>query len=73
MLKREGMVHSVLGRGSYVSSAHPGLPPAARTEPSWWTLDDLRDTTKTVYPVGLADLVSRFLYDGPPLTPTQLG
>ncbi|MGW0771776.1 winged helix-turn-helix domain-containing protein [Streptomyces sp. NPDC002676] len=34
VLKREGMVYSVLGRGSYVCSTHPGLPPAAPTEPS---------------------------------------
>lgn len=34
VLKREGLVYSVLGRGSYVSSTHPGLPPAPRTEPS---------------------------------------
>ncbi|MGD1220483.1 GntR family transcriptional regulator [Streptomyces krungchingensis] len=34
VLKREGMVYSVLGRGSYVSSAHPGLPPTDRTPPS---------------------------------------
>ncbi|MEU0213926.1 winged helix-turn-helix domain-containing protein [Streptomyces sp. NPDC006265] len=34
VLKREGLVYSVLGRGSYVSGTHPGLPPAAGTAPS---------------------------------------
>ncbi|MFF8535802.1 GntR family transcriptional regulator [Streptomyces sp. NPDC015532] len=34
VLKQEGIVYSVLGRGSYVSSTHPGLPLAARTESS---------------------------------------
>lgn len=34
VLKQEGIVYSVLGRGSYVSTTHPGLPPAPRTESS---------------------------------------
>ncbi|OLO25873.1 GntR family transcriptional regulator [Streptomyces sp. MNU77] len=34
VLKREGLVYSVLGRGSYVSGTHPGLPSAVGTAPS---------------------------------------
>ncbi|MFB8000333.1 GntR family transcriptional regulator [Streptomyces sp. NPDC056002] len=34
VLKQEGIVYSVLGRGSYVSTTHPGLPLAPRTETS---------------------------------------
>jgi hypothetical protein len=64
----------------FVTMVAPGaVNPARASQPDeirawhWWTLDDFRDTSQRIYPVGLADLVSRFLHDGPPLAPTQLG
>jgi hypothetical protein len=38
----------------------------------WWTIDDIRKTSQTIYLTGLADLVSRFLEDGPPSAPIEL-
>jgi ADP-ribose pyrophosphatase YjhB (NUDIX family) len=38
----------------------------------WWTLDELRTTRQTVYPLGLADLVANVLTDGTPKRPVVL-
>lgn len=52
--------------------------PALATQPDdirawqWWTITDIRETSQTIYPAGLANLVSRFLEDGPPPTPIEL-
>ncbi|MFE3108357.1 NUDIX hydrolase [Kitasatospora indigofera] len=41
-------------------------------ESRWWTVTELRDTTETVYPVGLVGLLARLLADGPPVVPVRL-
>lgn len=38
----------------------------------WWTVDELRATAETVYPVGLAELVEQLLTEGPPVPPVRL-
>jgi len=38
----------------------------------WWTLQELRGTTETVYPLGLADLIADLLKHGAPEQPTVL-
>ncbi|WP_285739781.1 NUDIX hydrolase [Kitasatospora phosalacinea] len=38
----------------------------------WWTLGELRATSETVHPRGLAELVARVLTDGPPEPPVRL-
>ncbi|MEU6235233.1 NUDIX domain-containing protein [Kitasatospora sp. NPDC047058] len=38
----------------------------------WWTIDELRRTAETVYPVGLADFLERLVAEGPPGTPVRL-
>jgi 8-oxo-dGTP pyrophosphatase MutT (NUDIX family) len=38
----------------------------------WWTLDELRTTTETVYPAGLAALVSGWLTHGAGLPPVEM-
>jgi ADP-ribose pyrophosphatase YjhB (NUDIX family) len=48
------------------------IDPARATQPDsirgsrWWTLDELRTTRETVYPLGLSDLVSGILTVGVP-------
>jgi ADP-ribose pyrophosphatase YjhB (NUDIX family) len=41
-------------------------------EAHWWTLDELRATTETVYPVRLAELLGKLLNEGPPEAPVAL-
>lgn len=54
------------------------IDPARATQPDsirgsrWWTLDKLRTTRETVYPLGLSDLVSGILTVGPPERPVVL-
>jgi hypothetical protein len=54
------------------------VDPAGATQPDnirehrWWTLADLRVTAETVYPLGLADLVTGVLENGAPLRPVVL-
>ncbi|MEW2467941.1 NUDIX domain-containing protein [Streptomyces sp. NPDC046994] len=54
------------------------VDPAGATQPDnirehrWWTLADLRTTTDTVYPLGLADLVTEVLEHGAPVRPVVL-
>jgi hypothetical protein len=54
------------------------VTPALASQPGdirawqWWTIDDIRRTSQRIYPTGLADLVSRFLEDGPPPAPIEL-
>ncbi|MFI7396215.1 NUDIX hydrolase [Streptomyces tendae] len=38
----------------------------------WWSLDELRSTTETVYPLGLADVVADVLVKGVPREPALL-
>ncbi|WP_329321620.1 NUDIX hydrolase [Streptomyces sp. NBC_01262] len=38
----------------------------------WWTLADLHVTDQTVYPVGLAELITGVLTQGPPQRPVVL-
>ncbi|MFD0277550.1 NUDIX hydrolase [Kitasatospora sp. NPDC127111] len=38
----------------------------------WWTIEELRRTAETVYPVGLADFLERLVAEGPPGTPVRL-
>jgi 8-oxo-dGTP pyrophosphatase MutT (NUDIX family) len=38
----------------------------------WWTAGELRQADGEVFPVGLADLVSRLLRDGAPAQPVRL-
>ncbi|GGY97094.1 hypothetical protein GCM10010300_46320 [Streptomyces olivaceoviridis] len=41
-------------------------------EHRWWTLAELRTTAETVYPLGLADLLTGVLAHGAPLHPVVL-
>ncbi|MFF8911301.1 NUDIX hydrolase [Streptomyces olivaceoviridis] len=41
-------------------------------EHRWWTLAELRTTAETVYPLGLAELLSGVLVHGAPLHPVVL-
>ncbi|MWA02743.1 NUDIX domain-containing protein [Actinomadura sp. LD22] len=38
----------------------------------WWDLDELAHTDQTVYPIGLADLIARYLTEGTPADPVSL-
>lgn len=38
----------------------------------WWTLDELRTSAESVYPVGLAVLVDHVLREGPPQHPLRI-
>ncbi|WP_424532558.1 NUDIX hydrolase [Sphaerisporangium viridialbum] len=38
----------------------------------WWSLSELSQSHETVYPVGLADLVTGFLQNGAPRKPARL-
>lgn len=38
----------------------------------WWTVDELRATTQTVYPEGLVDFLDRLLIEGAPSEPIEL-
>ncbi|MFC5724143.1 NUDIX hydrolase [Streptomyces gamaensis] len=38
----------------------------------WWTVTELRTTTETVYPSGLAEFIASLLTDGTPQTPVTL-
>ncbi len=38
----------------------------------WWTLENLRTTRDTVYPLGLSELIADVLAEGPPQRPTIL-
>jgi 8-oxo-dGTP pyrophosphatase MutT (NUDIX family) len=41
-------------------------------EARWWTSAELRCTSETVYPLGLAGFLERLLAEGPPVTPVRL-
>ncbi|MFE2584890.1 NUDIX hydrolase [Streptomyces sp. NPDC059378] len=41
-------------------------------EHRWWTLAELHDTAETVYPLGLADLLTGVLAHGAPMRPVVL-
>lgn len=63
----------------FVTVVAPGtVDPALATQSDtirawhWWTITEIRETSQTIYPADLANLVSRFLKDGPPLAPTEL-
>jgi ADP-ribose pyrophosphatase YjhB (NUDIX family) len=54
------------------------VDPARASQPDnirehrWWTLADLQATAETVYPLGLADLVTSVLEHGVPVRPVVL-
>lgn len=54
------------------------IVPSRATQPDnirssrWWTLDELRSTGETVYPRGLAQLITGVLTDGTPRQPIVL-
>jgi hypothetical protein len=60
------------------STPLPSRPPARATQPDgirarrWWTLPELRATHETVYPIGLADLITDILDQGIPQRPVVL-
>ncbi|MBV6701848.1 NUDIX hydrolase [Kitasatospora aureofaciens] len=57
-----GLDHSAMGEEEHAQLL------AAR----WWTVEELRETAETVYPVGLADFLERLLAEGPPVAPVRL-
>ncbi|MFI1488017.1 hypothetical protein [Streptomyces sp. NPDC020747] len=38
----------------------------------WWSLHEMQEATQTIYPLGLADLITGYLRNGPPATPLEL-
>ncbi|WP_218038065.1 NUDIX hydrolase [Acrocarpospora pleiomorpha] len=58
--------------------AATAINPARATQPDttrarrWWTLDELRDTRETIYPLGLANLIAEIRAAGVPDTPVVL-
>jgi 8-oxo-dGTP pyrophosphatase MutT (NUDIX family) len=54
------------------------VDPARATQPDniqahrWWTLQELRDTPETIYPVGLLNLITEVLAKGVPARPIVL-
>jgi hypothetical protein len=52
--------------------------PLSRLDPDtiqahrWWSMDDLRSTSETVYPLGLGDLITNILTAGVPEQPILL-
>ncbi|MCT9113172.1 NUDIX hydrolase [Streptomyces mirabilis] len=38
----------------------------------WWSLHEMQETAQTIYPLGLADLITDHLRNGPPATPLEL-
>ncbi|MGQ4329531.1 MULTISPECIES: NUDIX hydrolase [Streptomyces] len=54
------------------------VDPARATQPDniqahrWWSLQELRDTPETIYPVGLLDLITEVLAKGVPERPIVL-
>lgn len=54
------------------------VDPVRATQPDeiqarrWWTLDELRSTSETVYPIGLSDLITGILVAGAPERPVVL-
>jgi hypothetical protein len=51
---------------------HNATQPDSITGHRWWTLRQLRASDETVYPAGLADLVTRFLAEGAPEIPVPI-
>ncbi|GAB3454213.1 hypothetical protein GCM10027436_55640 [Actinophytocola sediminis] len=54
-----------------INPAHATQPDTIRAV-RWWTLSELADTTETIYPLGLADLVTNIQTIGTPKTPFVL-
>ncbi|MEU5338365.1 NUDIX domain-containing protein [Streptomyces asoensis] len=54
-----------------VDPARASQPDSIR-EHRWWTVAELRATAETVYPLGLADLVTGVLAHGAPVRPVVL-
>ncbi|TJZ97132.1 NUDIX hydrolase [Actinacidiphila oryziradicis] len=84
-LAERSQVHHVGGRPAhqveryYLARIDPAaVDPARATQPDgigvrrWWTLDELRATDQTVYPVGLASLITDVLAHGVPQRPVVL-
>jgi 8-oxo-dGTP pyrophosphatase MutT (NUDIX family) len=72
--------HQVRQRERYFLTrvAAADVDPARATQPDnirahrWWTLDELRTTHETVYPLGIADLVTSVAEGRPPERPVVL-
>ena len=63
----------------YLAHIQPdAVDPTRATQPDqirewrWWTLDELRTTDQTIYPGGLADLITNALTQGVPHLPIVL-
>lgn len=54
------------------TSAQEDAERAYITGHRWWTLDELRAAAQVIWPLGLADLLTRLLRDGPPERPVRL-
>ncbi|MFF4777602.1 NUDIX hydrolase [Microtetraspora fusca] len=79
---KEHMIHGELTR--QVEQYFVARIPAGQVDPAratqtddilawqWWELSALDATHQTVYPVGLTDLIGRYLTDGAPSYPTVL-
>ncbi|MGA4545628.1 NUDIX hydrolase [Uniformispora flossi] len=50
----------------------PANHPDTIRERRWWTVDELTRTDATVYPTGLANVISRYLVNGVPTKPITL-
>lgn len=54
------------------------VDPTRATQPDtirehrWWTIPELHDTAETIYPLGLADLITDVLDNGAPVRPVVL-
>lgn len=61
-----------------VRAAVDAIDPSHATQPDgirsvrWWTMAELRSTSETVYPLGLAELIVGVLADGTPQQPVVL-
>lgn len=61
-----------------VRASADGIDPSKATQPDtvrssrWWTLTELRSTTETVYPLGLAELLADIRAHGAPCPPVIL-
>ncbi|WP_395294215.1 NUDIX hydrolase [Kitasatospora hibisci] len=64
-----------LARTAQTALDHSGMGADEHAEllaARWWTIDELRTTAETVYPVGLADFLELLVTEGPPVTPVRL-
>ncbi|MFF3576673.1 NUDIX hydrolase [Streptomyces mirabilis] len=66
------------GHLCFRSNAHETVNPAQASQPDdirvwqWWSLHEMQETAQTIYPLGLAVLITDYLRNGPPATPLEL-